>query len=121
MPRFTVILTRDLTESVSIEVEAKTPEDAEALALDMDTEEPERFQWGLDDNTAGTAYTNGADLIREEPEPVNQPPNPGDAVCQECLRPTTVIPGKRIFVQHGPGKDGALTCEGSGQRPTVRL
>lgn len=64
MPRFTVIITRDVTESTRVEVEAETPEQAETRAFEKlfnsaDTE------WELDEGSwnKADAYVTGVDEI----------------------------------------------------------
>jgi len=46
MPKFEFTLTRDVTESVTVEIEADTIEEAQARAL----EHPPVGGWSLDDN-----------------------------------------------------------------------
>jgi len=62
MPRYSVILTRDVTESTRVEVEAETPEQAETRAFEKlfnstDTE------WELDEGSwnKADAYVTGVD------------------------------------------------------------
>ena len=62
MPRYSVIVTRDATESVTVEVVTRDEAEAEAKALEMD-----HSGWTLDDCNFHQPYTNGADLI-EGPE-----------------------------------------------------
>ena len=62
MPRYRVIITRDVTESTRVDVEAETPEQAETRALEKlfnstDTE------WELDEGSwnKADAYVTGVD------------------------------------------------------------
>jgi len=64
MPRYSVIITRDVTESTIVQVEAETPEQAEVTAFEKlfnsaDTE------WELDEGSwnKGDAYVTGVDEI----------------------------------------------------------
>ncbi|EME69986.1 hypothetical protein H261_10567 [Paramagnetospirillum caucaseum] len=64
MPRYSVIITRDVTESTRVEVEAETPEQAETRAFEKlfnsaDTE------WELDEGSwnKADAYVTGVDEI----------------------------------------------------------
>jgi len=64
MPRYRVIITRDVTESTLVEVEAETPELAEAAAFDTlyastDTE------WELDEGSwnRGDSHVTGMDEL----------------------------------------------------------
>jgi len=64
MPRYSVIITRDVTESTIVQVEADTPEQATGTALEKlfnsaDTE------WDLDEGSwnKGDAYVTGVDEI----------------------------------------------------------
>jgi hypothetical protein len=64
MPRYSVIITRDVTESTRVEVEAETPEQAgtrafEKLFNSADTE------WELDEGSwnKADAYVTGVDEI----------------------------------------------------------
>lgn len=64
MPRYEVIVTRDATESVTVEVVAQSEADAEAKAKELaycDDDLP----WTLDDGNYHDPYTNGAELVSE--------------------------------------------------------
>lgn len=63
MPRYSVIVTRDATESVTIEVAARDEAEAEAKAIEA-AEYSE--DWTLDDGNFHDPYTNGADLVCEQ-------------------------------------------------------
>jgi len=66
MATYTVIITRDVTESTVVEVEAGTPEDAEDLAFDKLSNSTDA-EWRLDDgswNQSG-AYVTAVDRIDE--------------------------------------------------------
>jgi hypothetical protein len=64
MPRYSIIITRDVTESTVVEVEAETPKQAEVTAFEKlfnstDTE------WEIDEGSwnKGDAYVTGVDEI----------------------------------------------------------
>ena len=63
MPRFTVLITRDVTESTVVMVEA---DDAAAAALDK-LQESEDAVWTVDDGSWNNsdAYVTGVDLAEE--------------------------------------------------------
>lgn len=64
MPRFTVIITRDITESTIIEVDADTREQAEEAAFEK-LLASEDTEWRLDDGSwnNGDAYVTAVDPI----------------------------------------------------------
>lgn len=64
MPRYSVIITRDLTESTVVEVEAETPEQAETAAIDKMHKSAET-EWELDEGSwnKGDAYITGVDEV----------------------------------------------------------
>jgi hypothetical protein len=64
MPRFTVIITRDVTESTVVEVEAETKEQAEAAAFEK-LWRSDDTAWTLDEGSwnTGDAYITGIDPI----------------------------------------------------------
>ncbi len=64
MPRYSVIVTRDVTESTVVEVEAESPEQVEAVALAKLFESADT-QWDLDDGSwnKGDAYVTGVDEL----------------------------------------------------------
>lgn len=64
MPRYSVIVTRDATESVTIEVAARSEAEAEEKARD-EAENNWDLQWTVDDGNWHQPYTNGADLVSE--------------------------------------------------------
>lgn len=57
MPKYSIILTRDVTESTVVVVEADTPDQAEALALETDASS---VTWTVDDGNDWPApYVTG--------------------------------------------------------------
>jgi len=62
MPRYSVIITRDVTESTRVEVEAETPEQAETAAIEELFESTDT-EWELDEGSwnKGEAYVTGVD------------------------------------------------------------
>lgn len=67
MPRFTVIITRDVTESTMIEVDADTREQAEEAAFEK-LLASENTEWRLDDGSwnNGDAYVTAVDPIDKD-------------------------------------------------------
>lgn len=66
MPKFIVIITRDITESTMIEVEAETEEQAETAAFEK-LWRTEDAEWTLDDGSwnNGDAYVTSIDPVAE--------------------------------------------------------
>jgi len=66
MATYAVIITRDVTESTIIEVEAGTPEEAEELAVEKLSNSTDA-EWRLDDGSwnQGDAYVTAVDRIDE--------------------------------------------------------
>jgi hypothetical protein len=70
MPTYSVILTRDTTESVVLTVDADSPEDAEEKVMDMagrygqDLPLEDQRRWQPDDCTCGDAYIT--DVSKED-------------------------------------------------------
>jgi len=64
MPRYSVIVTRDVTESTVVEVEAETPEQVEVAALAKLFESADT-EWELDEGSwnKGDAYVTGVDEL----------------------------------------------------------
>ena len=64
MPRYRVIITRDVTESTIVQVEAETPEQAETAAFEKLFESADT-EWELDEGSwnKGDAYATGMDEI----------------------------------------------------------
>ena len=64
MPRYSVIITRDVTESTIVQVEAEAPEPAETAAIEKLFESTET-EWELDEGSwnRGDAYVTGVDEI----------------------------------------------------------
>jgi len=64
MPRFSVIITRDVTESTVVQVEAETPEQAETAALEKLLESTDT-EWELDEGSwnKGDVYVTGVDEL----------------------------------------------------------
>lgn len=64
MPRYSVIITRDVTESTIVQVEAETPEQAETAAIEKLFESTDT-EWELDEGSwnKGEAYVTGVDEI----------------------------------------------------------
>lgn len=69
MPKYSVIVTRDTTESTVVEIHAEDEDDAEAKAVAFTHDNP-HLEWEQDftPNASKEHYTNGAELIEEEPE-----------------------------------------------------
>ena len=66
MPKFNVIVTRDITESVCLEIDAIDGADAEAFALAMaqgSIPMPEGIEWEIDADSlqTGDLYITGCD------------------------------------------------------------
>ena len=69
MPRYEVVLTRDATESVVVEVEADSVSHAEAVALDRSGKHGDGIGgWELDEGNQHFVYTTGVDRICEKEE-----------------------------------------------------
>lgn len=68
MARYSVMVTRDCTESVAVEIEASSAAEAEALALTAVSLRPDAFEWQPDECSADQSepYTNGADLCEAD-------------------------------------------------------
>lgn len=64
MPRYEVIVTRDATESITVEVAARTPAEAEEKARE-EAELNSNLKWELDEGNYHRPYTNGAELVSE--------------------------------------------------------
>ncbi|UIS25304.1 hypothetical protein [Erythrobacter phage vB_EliS-L02] len=64
MPRYSVIVTRDTTESAVVEIEASNGTEAEHKAAAFASDNP-HLDWKRDytPNADEMVYTNGADLI----------------------------------------------------------
>lgn len=64
MPRFSVIVTRDTTESAYVEIEAASESEAEEKAIAYSRDNP-NLTWERDDtpNASKEHYTNGAEEI----------------------------------------------------------
>jgi hypothetical protein len=64
MPRYSVIITRDVTESTIVEVAAATPEQAETAALEKLSESTDT-EWELDEGSwnKGDTYITGVDEL----------------------------------------------------------
>ena len=67
MPTYAVIVTRDVTESTIIEVEAGSMEKAEGLALEKLSDSTDA-EWLVDDGSwnHSEVYVTGVDLIDEK-------------------------------------------------------
>jgi len=67
MATYAVIITRDVTESTIVEVEAGTPEEAEGLAFEKLSNSTDA-EWRLDDGSwnQGDAYVTAVDRIDEK-------------------------------------------------------
>ncbi len=64
LKKYSVILTRDITESAFVEVYATSESDAEDRALDMQRDE--ELKWNVNEgNAPDDAHTNGAELVEE--------------------------------------------------------
>jgi hypothetical protein len=65
MPRYSVIITRDVTESTIVQVETETPEQAETAAIEKLFESADT-EWELDEGSwnKADAYVSGVDEIR---------------------------------------------------------
>ncbi|TAN69182.1 MAG: hypothetical protein EPN20_06180 [Magnetospirillum sp.] len=64
MPRYSVIITRDVTESTVVQVEAETPEQAETAASEKLFESTDT-EWELDEGSwnKGDSYITGVDEL----------------------------------------------------------
>ena len=64
MPRYSVIITRDVTESTIVQVEAETSEQAETAAFDK-LHDSTDTEWELDEGSwnKGDAYISGVDEV----------------------------------------------------------
>lgn len=91
MPKFTVIVTRDTTESCQIEVEAEDRAEAEERALE--TSKSGDVTWEPDDtpNASADHYVTGCDEAAPAPTYPYTPDrcptkhwNGGDDVCADC-------------------------------------
>lgn len=91
MTKFTVIVTRDTTESCAIEVEAESREEAEQAGLQTALDFPGEQEWSPDDTTNASKdpYVTGCE---ETPLEYDYTPeacpskhwNGGDDVCTDC-------------------------------------
>jgi hypothetical protein len=58
MNKYSVVIRREIVESFEIEVEAETPEQAEAIALEVTDSDEYQFDWsGADVETTAEART----------------------------------------------------------------
>jgi hypothetical protein len=64
MPRYSVIITRDVTESTIVQVESETPEQAETAAFEKMHQSTDT-EWDLDEGSwnKGDAYVTGVEEI----------------------------------------------------------
>lgn len=64
MPRYNVIITRDVTESTIVQVEAETPEQAETVAFEK-LHDSTDTEWDLDEGSwnKGDSYVTGVDEL----------------------------------------------------------
>ncbi len=64
MPRYSVIITRDVTESTIVMVEAETPEEAKTAAFEK-LHESSDTEWELDEGSwnKGDSYVTGVDKL----------------------------------------------------------
>jgi len=64
MPTYAVIITRDVTESTTVQIEAGNPEEAEDLAFEKLSNSTDA-EWRLDDGSwdQGDAYVTAVDRI----------------------------------------------------------
>lgn len=69
MPYYRVPVTRDVTETAYITVEAETPEDAQRAALDHAQQSTAPVAYELDDCTGGEPYIADLDDLPEEVDP----------------------------------------------------
>jgi hypothetical protein len=51
MPKFTVTVTKDITASATVEVEADTQEEAAEKGLNLATDHPDRYEWTPDEDS----------------------------------------------------------------------
>ena len=63
--RWDVIVTRDITESTVVEIEAESAEAAEAAALESVMDSPCDFRWTPDDGVAGDPYIGAPSEAQE--------------------------------------------------------
>ena len=68
MPKYSVILTRDATESASVEIEADSPEEAERLAREKPESEIADLDWELDAIAGANVYVTNCEEADEDPE-----------------------------------------------------
>lgn len=61
MAAFTVIVTRDVTVSCVLTIDADTEEAAHEAALKMIADHPGQISWELDDCVGGDPYVTGCD------------------------------------------------------------
>lgn len=61
MAKFIILITRDVTESTRVDVEAETQTEAIAKALREAREAPHEFDWTRDDCIGGEPYHAGGD------------------------------------------------------------
>jgi hypothetical protein len=63
MAKFNILVTRDCTETTTVDVEAVTLEEAKAKALEEANNEPWSFEWVHDDNSGDQSepYVTGSD------------------------------------------------------------
>ena len=64
MPRYSIIITRDVTESTVVEVEVESPEQAASAALEKLFESADA-EWDLDEGSCnkGDSYVTGVDEL----------------------------------------------------------
>lgn len=66
--KFNVTVTRDTTESTTVDVEADSAEEAEAKALDEANQDANAFDWVADDCSGGDPYIGDPGNAAEEAE-----------------------------------------------------
>lgn len=69
MPKYSVIMTRDATESATVEIEADSPEEAERLAREKPRYEIDALKWELDENADPNVYVTDCTEADDEPAP----------------------------------------------------
>ena len=66
MNKYCVIITRDITESALVRIEADSPEDAELKVMDTCGRYGQHIDgWNVDDNCFSEVYITGVDQVEE--------------------------------------------------------
>ncbi len=86
MPTYTIIVTRDVTESCVVTVSATDKDAAEIKALEHVLHHPDKADWALDDCVGGDPYVTNVELDDSIAacEGCGNTLNDGSDICDQC-------------------------------------